>query len=217
MEPLYLQVVMFTIMCSGYFFLALSERYYSSDVRRKESYQLSNFYLFNGGFFFIMILFLTSLIFYEEVYRYIPEFFLNFLPMVIVIFVVAYLVLTSHFISTRKVKIIKKVKLADEIYLDCSGSLNLSDLFLNRYKFTAKMLKKYGKEKTAGFYFLFGLILFMLSLFMMHYFVSIDMLCLYIFIIILFLILSLYGHKKQKERLGKAIQLASEWHQDDMN
>ncbi|MFW6195934.1 MAG: hypothetical protein ACOC5D_01235 [Thermoplasmatota archaeon] len=135
--------------------------------------------------------------------------------MVIVIFVVAYLVLTSHFISTRKVKIIKKVKLADEIYLDRTEDLKFSDLFLNTYKFDAMLIKKYGKAVTAGLYSLSGFVLFVILICIFYYFLPMHFFCFYLFIFITFIVLSLYSYKKNKKRLDKAVQLASDWNYDD--
>lgn len=170
----------------------------------------------NGGLFFFFLLFFSSLILFENIYLSVPDFFLNSIPMVLVLFIIAYFGLISRSISSREVKEIKKVKLADELYLDRTENLNLSDFFLNRYKFIAMMIKKYGKEMTAGFYSLLGLILFIISISIFYYFLPIGFFCFYLFIFIVFIAFSIYGYKKNKENIGKAIQLASEWNYDDL-
>ncbi len=214
MEPIYLQISIFTIICLRYLFLAVTERYCSSDIREEESFKLSKHYMMIGGFLFIFLLFISSLIFYQELNFTIPDFILKSIPMIFVLFLVGFFGLASRYISSREVREIKKVKLADEIYLARTDELKISDLFLNTYRFNAVMIKKYGKGNTAGFYSVLGLILFIIYIYLLHSFFTIHFLCFYIFIFIIFVVLSLYGYKKNKERMGKAVQLASEWHSE---
>lgn len=166
-------------------------------------------------FFILIIPFVLMILSYDLNYS-IPKIIIDIIPMFLFYIPLGYLAVTYYFLSPSKLTEFKKVKLADEIYLDRVKKLRIKDFFLNRYRFTARLIKKYGKIKTIFFYE-FIIFLFFTSYILVIYFCfSINLFCFYLFMYLLFFIALIYNYKKSSEKLEKSIQMASRWHSEDM-
>lgn len=139
-------------------FQAFTEKYYTSSKRKKENDFLYNYHIIFGLFFisfpFIFVIFI--------IISHFGLLFFNIAMNVFFYAMIILLIIVAMKYSPKKLKEAKKLKLADEIYLDRVKSLRLKDLFLDNYKFSARMVKIYGKEKTSLFYSMIGSILFVL-------------------------------------------------------
>lgn len=199
-------------------FQALKEKHYTSNKRLKENDFLYAYHIVSGLFFIGISFFFIIL----TILSFLSMLFINISMNLFIFPAIIFVILVEKKYPVKRVKEAKKLKLADEIYLDRVSSLRLKDLWLDNYKFIARMVKIYGKEKTSLFYSTLALMIFVIIMvlydtgfkILSEYFSRNIVVMIFSFIAILLFFTVRY---MLRNRIEDALNLASYWRGDLSN
>jgi len=205
-------LTIFMIMGAMNIFQAMAEKNYSSKIREKETDLLYGYHI-TAGLMILSVSLIPVLLTLFSIFEILANnitinvFFYSVI-IVSILFVIKY--------NPEKIKEAKKLKLADEIFLDRVDSLRTRDLFLDNYKYAAKMVNIHGKVRTALFYSAVdttSIVLLLTFYFQMIniFFTPTPRVIMFYFPIILGIILFFLLYHLWKKRLRNALILVNKW------
>ena len=126
-----------------------AEKYFTSDIRKEANELLFNFYILIGVTLFLPLV-LIFLLQYGYILGFDPGYFF---PVVMFLILISIIIIDQKF-SRKSIEEAKRLKMADEMYLERAESFSPRFLLFDSYKFNTWMIRYIGKGGTALLYIL---------------------------------------------------------------